>query len=500
MELSLALEKPCYFPGEVLKCLIKVRRTGDAAAAAAAAAVVAGDGSAEVLQLLFECSGSERVDPSWVGQLYKPEVTAIKDHKRLVRSIFSTGQVPLLQQGDSQALAGPREFVVRCRLPTKLPPSYRGNAVRFVYQAVVQARLLPGGTNTSTQQPQQQVISTCQAPSSFVVWPVAERGSGLERRSSLQLQQQQPGQPSSAAAAAAGAAGNAAAAAAAAGAADVSLQDVDMIDYKLGMQVSKLRWEEVLLHADGTRTLMSHTPSCQLYPGLRSRSSAASQLLAGQLCHLDSLLLDDQQAAAVAAAAAGGSGGAGGDGEGEGDDGGLLRHLTPAQRASGAVRTFNLRAGDFPLLRLVLQPPADGLQPGSTLGLLLDFRAAHAAPPGSSQQPVCLQVVALLESEEVVLSPHTHGRSSDSAAMRKLYSEQQEVTAHLLSSQFVFSIPLTAPPSFKTPMVSHRWVLRFELTLGKPKPHRPGELLTEQLLWSLPLVVFPPPLQGSAGI
>jgi hypothetical protein len=28
------------------------------------------------------------------------------------------------------------------------------------------------------------------------------------------------------------------------------------------------------------------------------------------------------------------------------------------------------------------------------LGLLLDFRAAHASPPGSSQQPVCLQVKA----------------------------------------------------------------------------------------------------------
>jgi hypothetical protein len=55
----------------------QVRRAVDAPAAAAAAA----DGSAEVLQLLFECSGSERVDPSWVGHLYKPEVTAIKDHK-----------------------------------------------------------------------------------------------------------------------------------------------------------------------------------------------------------------------------------------------------------------------------------------------------------------------------------------------------------------------------------------------------------------------------------
>jgi hypothetical protein len=103
---------------------------------------------------------------------------------------------------------------------------------------------------TPQQQQQQQAAATCQAQSSFVVWPMAERGSGIERRSSLQLpqQQQQPGQPN--ATAAGGAAGAAsAAAAAAAGAADVSLQDTDMIDYKLGMQVSKLRWEvNVLLN------------------------------------------------------------------------------------------------------------------------------------------------------------------------------------------------------------------------------------------------------------
>jgi hypothetical protein len=52
------------------------------------------------------------------------------------------------------------------------------------------------------------------------------------------------------------------------------------------------------------------------------------------------------------------------------------------------------RAGEHPLMRLVLQPPTDGLlQPGGTFGLLLDFRAAHgAAAAASNSQPVCLQV------------------------------------------------------------------------------------------------------------
>lgn len=111
-----------------------------------------------------------------------------------------------------------------------------------------------------------------------------------------------------------------------------------------------------------------------------------------------------------------------------------------------------------------------------------------------------MQVVALLESEEIIPSSHTHSKASDSAAMRKLYAEQQEVTAHLLTSHFQFSIPLTGPPSFRTPMVCHRWVLRFELLLGKPKPWKYSEMVTEQLLWSLPLVVFPPPTQAALGM
>jgi hypothetical protein len=49
----------------------QVKRSPDGSIAAADAA----------LELFFECTGSERVDPSWVGRLYHPEVTAQKDNK-----------------------------------------------------------------------------------------------------------------------------------------------------------------------------------------------------------------------------------------------------------------------------------------------------------------------------------------------------------------------------------------------------------------------------------
>jgi hypothetical protein len=102
--------------------------------------------------------------------------------------------------------------------------------------------------------------------------------------------------------------------------------------------------------------------------------------------------------------------------------------------------------------------------------------------------------VALLESEEVVLPPHAPARAPGGlTTSRKLHAEQQQLTAHLLAAHFTFTIPLTAAPSFRSPMVGHKWLLRFELTLGRPRPQRPTELVPEQLLWALPLVVSAPP-------
>lgn len=64
-----------------------------------------------------------------------------------------------------------------------------------------------------------------------------------------------------------------------------------------------------------------------------------------------------------------------------------------ADRLCAATHPPRCRAGDHPLLRLVLQPPTDGLlQPGGSFGLLLDFRDAHGQPPGVA--PQCLQVCA----------------------------------------------------------------------------------------------------------
>lgn len=64
------------------------------------------------------------------------------------------------------------------------------------------------------------------------------------------------------------------------------------------------------------------------------------------------------------------------------------------QRASMAARSYNLKAGDHPLVRITLQPPLEALlQPGGTLGGVLDFRCTYDGSTGSRDtRPTCVQV------------------------------------------------------------------------------------------------------------
>jgi hypothetical protein len=107
------------------------------------------------------------------------------------------------------------------------------------------------------------------------------------------------------------------------------------------------------------------------------------------------------------------------------------------------------------------------------------------------------QVVALLETEEVISAAHRHSSGSNDGVIRRLYWEHQELTPDTLVTHFTFSIPPHAPPSFRTPMVSLRWVVRFELSISWPKGAAKGSA-QDPLVWALPIVVFP--RQGGFGV
>ena len=76
-----------------------------------------------------------------------------------------------------------------------------------------------------------------------------------------------------------------------------------------------------------------------------------------------------------------------------------------------------------------------------------------------------MQVVVLLETEERVqrrwlVRPDMQGATT----IRKVYDEHQELTADLTLTHFLLAIPLDAPASFSTHLVTLSWLLRFEFT------------------------------------
>lgn len=73
------------------------------------------------------------------------------------------------------------------------------------------------------------------------------------------------------------------------------------------------------------------------------------------------------------------------------------------------------------------------------------------------------------------------------------------MTSDVSLTSFQFTLPASATPSFRTPMVALRWLLRFEFTVGPPldfaaseRKAGSGRVALDQLVWSMPLVVRPP--------
>lgn len=80
-----------------------------------------------------------------------------------------------------------------------------------------------------------------------------------------------------------------------------------------------------------------------------------------------------------------------------------------------------------------------------------------------------------------------------------MWDEHVEISADLVLTHFMFSLPSEAPASFATHLVSLRWVLRFEFTtsVAKPAGWLSGGPTPERIAWALPLLVRPPALPAS---
>ena len=73
----------------------------------------------------------------------------------------------------------------------------------------------------------------------------------------------------------------------------------------------------------------------------------------------------------------------------------------------------------------------------------------------------------------------------------QVVEEYHQLTPDTVLVHFLFSVPLRLPVSFATPLVSLRWVLRFEFTLQcRVQSSTPPQRMT----WLLPVLVRPPGL------
>ena len=81
----------------------------------------------------------------------------------------------------------------------------------------------------------------------------------------------------------------------------------------------------------------------------------------------------------------------------------------------------------------------------------------------------------------------------------QVVEEFHQLTPDTVMAHFLFSVPQNLPVTLATPLVSLRWVLRFEFTLNTRVQSsgwglKPTAALPQQMTWLLPVLVRPPGL------
>lgn len=116
-----------------------------------------------------------------------------------------------------------------------------------------------------------------------------------------------------------------------------------------------------------------------------------------------------------------------------------------------------------------------------------------------------VQVSVMLETQEIVTSSALHPSRrgpSGSQIIPKVQTEYHELSADLIHTHFIFTIPGDAPQSFSTPLVTVQWTLRFEFLASSAGRAIDGNLgrrasstqqdRIERAEWAMPVLVHAP--------
>jgi len=526
VQLSLATALPAYRPGEPVTALLH------------ASTSLPEDIELKEVEIVF--AGVERVDTSWVSPSYRKNVPAINSDRRRVQRNVVKANLQAATQGNFSD-ANLRRFLLRFKLPAWLPPTFKGTAVRYSYHLDAhlnyfqyEAGVVAAAAAAGVDPPKQGTPGLISTRLALHIWPdqgsttggnadtnsaVANKKSGtlhhlknasgdvfplvLDEDAPIKCWEVGPGT-----------------------AVEDAIKHISTLlragpgvppsPFSPGRMKTGLSRQESsgpLLAASsvlssgalGSRRLHSDSASEISHDEGPASTSHSGQLLSG--AHTASrpsgapsrvsiASETSEHSAAISTATTG-----------------TAVQSTEAGGAGG-LRDFALRIGDAPLCRVAIHPPLLGpLQPGATVACTLEFptNASYStfgddtngkdAPHAAISSLRCMQVSVTLETEESVdlvwrpvgkggakVSSASSSRGGGGDGLRKLLEEQTEVTADTTCTYFVFSLPRDATPTFRTPLVALRWVLRFQFMAMRQEE---GAKM-EQLSWTLPLVVLPP--------
>ncbi|KAL0039325.1 hypothetical protein WJX79_003514 [Trebouxia sp. C0005] len=471
LRLRVTPDRASYRPGDVLAAVVEAVTEPVSGAVQAAATHL------EALQI--ELCASERVDLNWVTGKYRAGSSVTEqDNRRVARPVLTMKPVRLCEH--STLLPGSRRlYLVRIQLPDTLPPSFKGSAVRYSYQLEAKATFAPqswrGGTPSRRQQ--RKGPGTVHVKTPVHLWPAPEAAEQSQNGNGIVAGDD--AEPASV---------------------SYSLDPQEALDLCIDV-TDLLNPEAELPHAIPRRqtSFARSTGDMSAKAGFgksQFRTPTAADAANG---------VRDQDGALEGSSATTN----GGSETPSTARSRLVRQTAPpsagpapspsfASADSSALRSYNLKVGDQPLVRLALHPPLEGrLQLGATIAGTLDFRFSQEAAQQSSAAPKCVQVVVMLETEEVVQDRWQAPGKRQTGPVRKVYDEHQELTANTILTHFMFSLPFEECPTFSTHLVQHKWVLRFEFTatyqqkgfgwgLGKTNKS------PEQITWLLPILVWPP--------
>lgn len=117
-------------------------------------------------------------------------------------------------------------------------------------------------------------------------------------------------------------------------------------------------------------------------------------------------------------------------------------------------KSYNIRMDDDVLVKFSPKNPTSTYYFGDVVAGTLQF--FH------DDKRRCLEVTAVLETREILNPASIHPSRKNSSTITKVHSEYYEIVNDVISTQFMFSIPLDGPASMVTPVLSLEWILRFE--------------------------------------